>query len=231
MATAALARMRPWRPGRLPPIRGRWLLLIGLLVLALIGWFLWTQYTSTQNQRPTYQTARVSQGTLRSTIAATGPVANPSSVPASFKNAGKLVEVDVSIGDRVVPGQLLARQDTTDLEATLNQAKAQFEQAQASEQQVKDGPTEEGRNQAEATLQQARVTQESSVKSLEAPRNTAASAIAQSAAGVTSARIDVDNATKSLANAVDQRDAALAASQQAVENAQVALDNSRNAQD
>src|SRR5689334_4191253 len=120
MASAALARMRPWRPGRLPPIRGRWLLLLGLLILALIGWFLWNQYTNSQNTRPTYQTARVNQGTLRTTVAATGPIANPASVPASFKNAGKLVEVDVAIGDRVVAGQLLARQDTTDLEASLN---------------------------------------------------------------------------------------------------------------
>src|SRR5215217_6328641 len=166
MATAALSRMRPWRPGRLPPIRRRWLLLLAILILALIGWFLWSQYTSTQNARPNYQTSRVTQGTLRTTIAATGPIANPASVPASFKNAGKLVEVAVAIGDRVVPGQLLARQDTTDLEASLNQARAQLEQAEASEQVVKDGPTEEVRNQAEASLQQARVTQESSIKSL-----------------------------------------------------------------
>src|SRR4051812_45173728 len=148
MATAALARMRPWRPGRLPPIRGRWLLLIGLIVLALLGWWLWTQYTSTQNQRPNYQTSRVSQGTLRTTIAATGPIANPTSVPVSFKNAGKLVEVNVSIGDRVVQGQLLARQDPADFESAINQAQAQLEQAEASEEQVRQGPTDETRNQA-----------------------------------------------------------------------------------
>lgn len=229
MATAALSRMRPWRPGRLPPIRGRWLLLLGILILAVVGWFLWTQYTSTQNTRPNYQTARVSQGTLRNTVAATGPIANPASVPASFKNAGKLVEVAVAIGDRVVPGQLLARQDTTDLEAALSQAMAQLEQAEASEQQVVDGPTAEVRNQAEATLNQARVSQESAVKSLEATRNTAASAIASSASSVTAAQIDLDNAQKSLASAIEQREAALASSQQSVENAQVALDNSRNA--
>src|SRR5829696_6190834 len=217
MASAGLSSMRPWRSGRLPPIRGRWLLLIGLVVLALLGWFLWSQYTNTQTSRPNYQAARVTQGTLRSTIAATGPIANPSSVPVSFKNAGKLVEVAVRIGDRVVPGQLLARQETTDLEAALRQAQAQLEQAQASEQQVRQGPTEETRNQAEATLNQARVTQESAGKSLEATRNTAAAAIGASAASVTSARIDLDSAQKALASAVEQRDAALASSQQAVE--------------
>src|SRR3954454_9273514 len=128
MATAALARMRPWRPGRLPPIRGRWLLLIGLLVLALIGWFLWSQYTSSQNTRPNYQSAQVSEGTLRTTVAATGPIANPTSVPVSFKNPGELIEVNVSIGDRVQPGQVLARQRPDDMETAVGQAQASYDQ-------------------------------------------------------------------------------------------------------
>src|SRR5215212_10103680 len=189
MASAAPSRMQPWRMGRLPPIGGRWLLLIGAVVLALLGWFLWSQYSNNQSARPNYQTARVTQGTLRSTIAATGPIANPSSVPVSFKNAGKLVEVAVRIGDRVMPGQLLARQETTDLEAALRQAQAQLEQAQASEEQVRQGPTEETRHQGEATVKPARVTQESAGKSVEATRNTATAAIGASAAGVTTARI------------------------------------------
>lgn len=115
MATAAPARRLPWRPGRLPPIRGRWLLLIALLVLALIGWFLWSQWSASQTTRPNYQSSAVSQGTLRNTVAATGPIANPTSVPVSFKNPGELIEVNVSIGDRVRPGQILARQRPDDM--------------------------------------------------------------------------------------------------------------------
>src|SRR5215207_6162938 len=152
MATAALSRMRPWRPGRLPPIRRRWLLLLAILILALIGWFLWSQYTSTQNARPNYQSAQVTQGTLRNTVAATGPIANPTSVPVSFKNPGELIEVNVSIGDRVTPGQVLARQATADFETALRQAEAQYDQALANERTVREGPTAETVGQADATL-------------------------------------------------------------------------------
>src|SRR5919106_5150315 len=186
MATAALARMRPWRPGRLPPIRGRWLLLIGLLALALIGWFLWSQYNANQNTRPNYQSTQVTQGTLRNTVAATGPIANPTSVPVSFKNPGELIEVNVSIGDRVTPGQILARQRPDDMATSVRQAEAAYEQALAAEREVLEGPTDETVAQADATLQEARVSRESAVKSLEATQATAAAAITAAAAEVVS---------------------------------------------
>jgi multidrug efflux pump subunit AcrA (membrane-fusion protein) len=38
---------------------------------------------------PTYQTAAVGAGTLQVTVGATGPITNPTSVPVSFKSAGK----------------------------------------------------------------------------------------------------------------------------------------------
>ena len=231
MATAALARMRPWRPGRLPPIRGRWLLLIGAIVVAVVGWFLYQQYTASRNTRPNYQTAQVTEGQLRTTIAATGPIANPTSVPVSFKQAGKLVEVGVSIGDRVTPGQILARQDTSDLETALRQAQAQYDQALANERIVLEGKSDEEIAQADASLEEARVSRESAQKSLEASQRTASTAINAAAADVTSALVDLDGAQKSLASAIEQRGTALASSQQAVENAQVALENARKAYD
>src|SRR5437667_12632265 len=105
MATAALARMRPWWPGRLPPIRPRWLILAGLLLAIIVGWFIWNQYTASRNQRPNYQSSPVSRGTLRNTVAATGPIANPASVPLNFKSNGQLDTVSVNLGERVTPGQ------------------------------------------------------------------------------------------------------------------------------
>ncbi|MGE3267829.1 MAG: biotin/lipoyl-binding protein [Chloroflexota bacterium] len=231
MAAATPARARPWRPGRLPPIRRRWLVLLLLVILVLIGWILWTRYRESQVTRPNYQTVQVRQGTLQTTVAATGPIANPTSVPVSFKNAGKLVEVAVSIGDRVTEGQLLAQQDTTDLRTALNQAQAQLEQAQANEQAVRDGPTDETISQAEATFEQARVNRESAAKTLDATKEIASSAIASAVADVATANINLDAAQKSLASTIEQREVTIAASVQAVENAQLALENSRAAYD
>ena len=228
MASAALARMRPWRSGRLPPIRGRWLLLIGLLALALIGWFLWSQYNANQNTRPNYQSSQVTQGTLRNTVAATGPIANPTSVPVSFKNPGELVEVNVSIGDRVQPGQILARQRPDDMATAVRQAEASYEQALAAEREVLEGPTNEVVGQADAALQEARVQRESAAKSLEATQATASTAINQAVNEVDQRAGQPGRGREgACASALEQRDVAIASAEQAVENAQVALENAR----
>jgi multidrug efflux pump subunit AcrA (membrane-fusion protein) len=69
---------------------------------------------------------------LAGAVSATGPVTNPTSVPLTFKSGGKLAEVNVAVGDRVVAGQVLARIDTTDLRLSLEQARATLAQAQAN---------------------------------------------------------------------------------------------------
>src|SRR5207342_2309263 len=46
------------------------------------------------------------------------------------KFSGRLIELHVNEGDMVTAGQILARMDTRDLEASLKQAQAQEQQAQ-----------------------------------------------------------------------------------------------------
>src|SRR5689334_18823102 len=58
---------------------------------------------------PLYQTATVTQGSLKVTVSATGPVTNPASVPLSFKSGGKLTELDVTVGQQVTVGQIVAK--------------------------------------------------------------------------------------------------------------------------
>src|SRR5262249_28711665 len=116
-------RARPWSPGGIPTR----LLLLGLAaVVALGGSEVATAgnpLTPVQQAVP-YQTGGVTQATWQVTVAATGPVTNPASVPLSFKNAGKLAEVDVALGQQVSQGQTLAKLDTADLQIALDQAKA-----------------------------------------------------------------------------------------------------------
>src|SRR5262249_21081832 len=64
-------------------------------------------------------------------IATTGTV-DAVSVDLGFKVAGRIAEVPVSEGDRVRPGQVVARLETQDLEVALRSAKTSQLSAQAA---------------------------------------------------------------------------------------------------
>src|SRR5215471_10929496 len=113
-------RSRPWSTGRVPTR----LLLLGLAAVVAIG----GSYVAiagnplARNQQAvTYQTSNVNRGTLQVTVSATGPVTSPASVPLSFPSSGKLSELDVSVGQQVKAGQVLAKQDPTDLQSAVDQ--------------------------------------------------------------------------------------------------------------
>src|ERR1700736_6201797 len=100
-------RTRPWTPGRVP-LR---LLLLGLAGAAAVGgtYVALAGNPFTRNQQAaTYQTAPVNQGTVQVTVSATGPVTIPANVPLSFPSSGRLSEIDVTVGQTVTAGQVLA---------------------------------------------------------------------------------------------------------------------------
>ena len=230
MASVALSRGR-LRRMRFPPIRPRWLILAGLVLLAIVGWFLWNAYTASRNQRPNYQASPVARGTLRNTVAATGPIANPASVPLNFKSNGQLDTVSVAIGDRVQAGQVVARLRTADLENALAQAQASYQNAAAAERLAREGPTPEAVAQAQATLDAARVSLDAATKDLETTQKSAAAQIASAQADLDGAATTLANAQKALDSTSAESETTLAADQQAIDNAQVALDNAQKSYD
>ncbi|MBV9547191.1 MAG: biotin/lipoyl-binding protein, partial [Chloroflexi bacterium] len=119
-------------------------------------------------QAPTYDTAQVTQGNLQVTVSATGPITSPSNVPLSFKSSGILTELDVSVGQPVKAGQVLAREDTSDLEAQLAQAQSTFASQQANQAKVEAGVTPEQVAAARAQVNSAQTTVDSSQRSLDA---------------------------------------------------------------
>ncbi len=68
---------------------------------------------------------------------------------------GRLVEVKVAEGDRVSPGQVIARLDTSDTELALRRAAADREQAQAQLALVRAGSRPEDIRQAAAQVESA----------------------------------------------------------------------------
>ena len=115
-------------------------------------------------------------------MSASGPVTVPASVPLSFPSSGKLSEVDVSIGQSVSAGQVLAKLDTTELQIAAGQAQAALVQQQANLTKVAAGATPEAVAAAQAQVAAAQTTLDNAQKSLVDAQALSATAITSYAA-------------------------------------------------
>jgi len=77
------------------------------------------------------QTVRVERGTVATKVAASGAITPVHSQNLGFLKAAKLAELMVRVGDVVVPGQIVAREDDYIFQQTLNQQAATLAQQQA----------------------------------------------------------------------------------------------------
>src|SRR4051812_6822449 len=132
--------------------------LIALFVAAAIvlggGLFLYQRFNSPP-ATPAQQTAQATRGTITSSISATGSVASTASTRLNFTGVGRVAAVNVSLGDQVEPGQVLATLDTSDLQLAVQQARANLVAAQAKLQQTLAGARPEDVQQAQSTLASA----------------------------------------------------------------------------
>lgn len=76
------------------------------------------------------RTQAVTRGNVTQSVAVSGSVAAMNQTKMSFKTAGKIAAIYVSVGQPVTAGQALAKLDTADLEAALAQAQANLVTAQ-----------------------------------------------------------------------------------------------------
>ncbi len=108
---------RPWWRRR-PVIIG----IVLLLLAVLIGGFVFSRFATASP--PTYQNQAVTQGDLALTVNATGPVQSPATYNLVAASTGKIVAIDVKVGQHVTRGQILAQLDKTSLQGAVNQAQA-----------------------------------------------------------------------------------------------------------
>src|SRR5947199_4289235 len=80
---------------------------------------------------PAEQTAKVTRGTIRTTIGASGVVAAAQDLTLSFPSGSTVKTVNVSVGQRVQANDILGTSDTTNLQLQLQQADANVAAAQA----------------------------------------------------------------------------------------------------
>ena len=147
-------------------------------------------------------TSTVSTGTISETLNITGSLGALNDVTVGIKNAGKIVAVYAREGDHVHVGQVLAQQDTTDIDSQIRQARANL-------------------RSAETRLDQAKAAYAQAETSLRITDSTTASAVQQAQAGLKASQ---DSVTIIKRGARAQE---LAQAQKAVEGAQADLDSAR----
>ncbi|MGR3661179.1 MAG: efflux RND transporter periplasmic adaptor subunit [Paracoccaceae bacterium] len=108
----------------------RWVYYL-IVAVVFIGGIVWWNTEAKISRAITYQTETVSVGDLRVTVTATGTIEPTNMVEISSELSGTMQAVLVDYNDIVTVGQVLARLDTTQLEAQLAVQRASHAAAQA----------------------------------------------------------------------------------------------------
>jgi len=111
---------------------------------------------SNTNLPTTDQTAKVTRGTIRTTIGASGVVAALQEVLLNFPSGTTVKTVNVAVGQRVNVTDILGTSDTSDLMLTLQQQQANVASAQAKYDQVAAGSTQKDIDVAQAAVDAAK---------------------------------------------------------------------------
>ncbi len=106
-----------------------WALVGALALLAAVAVIIWTK---ANNANPIeYKTQEVQRGDLTVTVTATGNLEPTNQVDVGTEVSGTIETVEVDYNDEVKVGQVLARLDTSKLQAQVLQSKAAVESARA----------------------------------------------------------------------------------------------------
>ena len=106
-------------------------------LLAAICMVVWVQRTRSRAAGMVhYETRPVTQGDLVKTVSATGTLQPVKQVDVGIEVSGTIKTVDVDYNDSVTNGQVLARIDTSKLEAQVLQSAAALDSARANLRQV-----------------------------------------------------------------------------------------------
>ena len=112
-----------------------WIILAILVIGTVTAVVMW-RTNGTENSA-IYKTQEVKRGNLTVTVTATGRLEPTNQVDVGSELSGIVASVDVDYNDRVRAGQVLARLDTSKIEAQILKSKAALTSAEANVRQVK----------------------------------------------------------------------------------------------
>jgi multidrug efflux pump subunit AcrA (membrane-fusion protein) len=100
------------------------------------------------SQASAARTVTVAQGVVQSTVSGSGNIQPASELDLGFKTSGTVTSINMTQGEQVAQGQLLATLDPQSAEVTLEQAKATLQSAEANlaKEEETDGETSSGQS-------------------------------------------------------------------------------------
>jgi HlyD family secretion protein len=132
--------------------------LIWTLIVLVIGVPIFVKILKGDNPADKIQTVKVEKQDIKSTVLATGQVVSETDLNLSFKTSGIVEQVLVKEGEKVKPGQILARLSQRDQLATLTSARGALAQAQANYNKVLAGASNEDITAMQVALENAKVS-------------------------------------------------------------------------
>lgn len=177
-----------------------WLWLAAIVLVLGGGWAYWSM--SSKNAAVTYTTEPVSRAAMTVVVTATGTVQPTNQVEISSELSGTLASVEVDFNDTVKMGQVLARLDTTKLNAQMTNAQAALSAATANVAQAEATLAEAEENFTTAQqLDKRGVSTHSSYITAKAVNARAKAALAAAMAEVTLAAANLEVQRADLAKA------------------------------
>lgn len=206
-----------------------------LVIAAVAGFFAWNQWFrgSSATTTPVFTEATVTTGNVTKTISTSGTVSAESTANLNFSSAQKITKVNVTVGQAVKQGDVLAEIDTTDASNSLKAALANLASAQLNLQDVLDGSTVAQLANADQNVLQAQAAYDKATQALsdlQAPPDaltvqTAQQAVTDAQAKLATAQEARDNLDSRAAADVTKAQADLARAQDALASAYQARDD------
>jgi len=136
-------RMRSRPAARARRSKGRqWGLIAAAVVVVLIAGFLVFRAIGPKSSKTTYMTQSATTGMLTVAVSANGSVVTANSSAVDPGVSGTVTKLDVSLGSHVTKGDTLFVIENSDLDASVVQAKASYQNAQSSVSKAKQSKTQ-----------------------------------------------------------------------------------------
>lgn len=143
----------------------RYVIIAAICIATVAGSVLWK--ISSSNGIP-IKSVMVTRGDIDICISAPTKVKLPSRTDLNFKTPGKIAEINVKKGDRVVAGQVLAKLDMSTINPQVRQAEAGLNIARAGLDKLRSGKSRSEIEVAEVAVDQTAQAVESAKRNLDA---------------------------------------------------------------